>query len=262
MSPSSRPLIAVPARFSESASALRFRAEVNAHKLIEAIFAAGGEPLTIHPSADVRPADIADRLKFVDAVVLPGGGDVSPKLYGGDHHDELYDVDPLQDAFDVAVATWAMRTARPLLAICRGLQVVNIACNGTLLAHLDRPHRHVTSRLTFGADTHLSTVTGSRDMTISCFHHQAIDRLGEGLHAVAWSDDGVVEAVETAEGARQWFLGVQWHPEDTAETDAAQRAIFAGLARSAADFARARTVDQISLPAAIDARRASPSVSK
>lgn len=258
----SRPLIAVPARFSESASALRFRAEVNAHNLIEAIFAAGGEPLTIHPSADVHPADIADRLNFVDAVVLPGGGDISPALYGGDHHDELYDVDPLQDAFDVAVATWAMHTARPLLAICRGLQVVNIACGGTLLAHLDRPHRHVTSRLTFGADTHLAMVTDSRAMTISCFHHQAIDQLGMGLHAIAWSDDGVVEAVEAADTEQQWFVGVQWHPEDTAETDPAQRAIFTGLVRSASDFACLRTVDQLSPPAAIDARRASPAVSR
>lgn len=258
----SRPLIAVPARFSRSASALRFRAEVNAHKLIEAIFAAGGEPLTIHPSAAARPADIADRLNFVDAVVLPGGGDISPALYGGDHHDELYDVDPLQDAFDVAVARWTMRTARPLLAICRGLQVVNIACGGTLLAHLDTPHRHVTSRLTFGADTHLATVTGSHAMAISCFHHQAVDRLGKGLHAVAMSDDGVAEAVEMADTDRQWFLGVQWHPEDTAETDPAQRAIFTGLVRSASDFARWRDVDQVSPPAAIDARRASPAVSK
>jgi putative glutamine amidotransferase len=257
----SRPLIAIPARFSQSASALRFRAEVNAHKLIEAIYAAGGEPLTIHPSDAVGLADIAARLDFVDAVVLPGGGDISPALYGGDHHDELYDVDQLQDAFDVAVATWTMRTARPLLAICRGLQVVNIACGGTLFAHLDRPHRHVTSRLAFGADTHLAAVTDSRAMTISCFHHQAIDRLGEGLHAAAWSDDGVVEAVETADD-RQWFVGVQWHPEDTAETDPAQQAIFTGLVRSASDFARAQTADQLSRPAAIDARRASPAVSK
>jgi putative glutamine amidotransferase len=235
-----RPLIAIPARFSQSASALRFRAEVNARKLVEAVYAAGGEPLTIHPSADVSPTDIDDRLSFVDGVLLPGGGDVSPALYGGDHHDDLYDVDPIQDAFDVAVAAWTQRTGRPLLAICRGLQVVNVTRGGTLVAHLDEPHRHTRSRLMFGAHTHLAAVTGHQAMTISCFHHQAIDELGEGLHAAAWSDDHVVEAVETDPADPQWFLGVQWHPEDTADTDPSQQAIFAGLVQAAARVASAR----------------------
>jgi putative glutamine amidotransferase len=235
-----RPLIAIPARFSQSASALRFRAEVNARALVEAVYAAGGEPLTIHPSADVSPAGIDDRLNFVDGVLLPGGGDVSPALYGGDDHDDLYDVDPLQDAFDVAVAMWTQRTERPLLAICRGVQVVNVARGGTLITHLEEPHRHVRSHLTFGKDTHLAAVTGHHAVTISCFHHQAIDELGEGLHAAAWSQDGVVEAVETETADPQWFLGVQWHPEDTAETDPAQQAIFAGLIHAASHAASAR----------------------
>jgi putative glutamine amidotransferase len=235
-----RPLIAIPARFSESASALRFSAEVNARKLVEAVYAAGGEPLTMHPSADVSPADIDDRLNFVDGVLLPGGGDVSPALYDGNRDDNLYDVDQVQDAFDVAVATWTRRTGRPLLAICRGLQVVNVARGGTLITHLDEPHRHVTSRLTFKADTHLAAVTGRHAMTISCFHHQAIDELGEGLHAAAWSGDGVVEAVETDAADRQWFLGVQWHPEDAADTDPSQQAIFSGLVHAAARVASAR----------------------
>jgi putative glutamine amidotransferase len=235
-----RPLIAIPARLSESASALRFRAEVNARKLVEAVYAAGGEPLTIHPSADVSPGDIDDRLGFVDGVVLPGGGDVSPALYGGNGHVDLYDVDPLQDAFDVAVALWAQRTRRPLLAICRGLQVVNVARGGTLIAHLEEPHRHVRSRIMFGADTHLAAVTGHHAMTISCFHHQALAELGEGLHAAAWSVDGIVEAVETYAADPQWFLGVQWHPEDTAETDPAQHAIFTGLIAAASRVASAR----------------------
>ncbi len=235
-----RPLIAIPARFSESASALRFRAEVNARKLIEAVYAAGGEPLTIHPTADTSSADIDERLRFIDGVLLPGGGDVSPALYGGAHHDDLYDVDAAQDAFDVAVAAWAQRHRLPLLAICRGLQIVNVARGGTLISHLDQPHKHVTSHLTFAADTHLAAVTGRNSMTISCFHHQAIDRLGEGLYPTAWSDDGVMEAVETDTADRQWFLGVQWHPEDTAETDPTQHAIFAGLVNAASNVASAR----------------------
>jgi putative glutamine amidotransferase len=235
-----RPLIAIPARFSQSASALRFRAEVNARKLIEAVYAAGGEPVTIHPSAEVSDAEIDARLRFIDGVLLPGGGDIGPEAYGGDHHDDLYDMDATQDAFDFAIAAWARRTARPLLAICRGLQVVNVSRGGSLIIHLDDPHRHVTSRLFFEPHTHLAAVTGKREMTISCYHHQALDRLGQGLTATAWSDDGVVEAVETDPSDRQWFLGVQWHPEDTADTDPAQHAIFAGLVGAASQVASTR----------------------
>lgn len=235
-----RPLIAIPARFSESASALRFSAEVNARKLVEAVYDAGGEPLTIHPANEVSDAAVDARLSFVDGVLLPGGGDVSPALYGGAGHDDIYDTDDTQDAFDIAVAHWAQRTRRPLLAICRGLQVVNVARGGTLHAHLDQPHRHVTSRLRLGADSHLAAVTGCQEMVISCFHHQAIDRLGAGLHATAWSHDGVMEAVETGPGDGQWFLGVQWHPEDTATTDPAQHALFGGLVDAAARVASTR----------------------
>jgi putative glutamine amidotransferase len=233
-----RPLIAIPARFSASASALRFSAEVNARKLIEAVYAAGGEPLTMHPVADVD--DIDQRLAFIDGVLLPGGGDVSPAAYGGADHADVYDTNDTQDTFDLAVALWAERTARPLLAICRGLQVVNVARGGTLIAHLDQPHRHVTSQLSFCADTHLAEVTGRDTMTISCYHHQAIDRLGDGLRAIAHSQDGVIEAVESTASDRQWFLGVQWHPEDTAATDIAQQAIFTGLVGAAANLARTR----------------------
>jgi len=234
---SRRPLIAIPARFSTSASALRFRAEVNARKLVEAVYAAGGEPLTIHPSPDVGDSELDERLAFADGVLLPGGGDVSPALYGGHDHAEVYDTDASQDAFDVAVAHWAERTARPVLAICRGLQIVNVARGGTLVAHLEQPHRHVTSHLDFDADTQLARMTGHAAMTISCYHHQAIDRLGHGLQAIAHSHDGVIEAVESTAAERQWFLGVQWHPEDTADGDPAQHLIFGGLVDAAAKTA-------------------------
>jgi putative glutamine amidotransferase len=231
---SRRPLIVIPARFSASASALRFAAEVNARKLVEAVYAAGGEPLTIHPSTEVGDADLDRRLAFADGVLLPGGGDISPALYGGRDHAQVYDTDPAQDAFDVAVVHWAERTARPLLAICRGMQIVNVARGGTLIAHLDSPHRHVTAQLDFGGESQLARMTGRDSMSISCFHHQAIDRLGHGLQAIARSPDGVIEAVQATVTESQWFLGVQWHPEDTAATDSAQHLIFSGLVDAAA----------------------------
>ncbi|WP_432877568.1 gamma-glutamyl-gamma-aminobutyrate hydrolase family protein [Kribbella sp. CA-245084] len=227
-----RPLIVVPARFSESASALRFRAEVTARALATAVFAAGGEPVTVHPHARdgmVDEAQVADRFDFADGVLLPGGGDITPALYGGVEHDEHYDMDPEQDGFDLALARWALHTGRPVLAICRGLQIVNVALGGTLVAHMDTPHRRVVSKLALEPECSLADALGARTLSISCYHHQALDRLGDGLGAVARSADGTVEAVQMVAADAPWFLGVQWHPEDTAATDPAQMAIFAQL---------------------------------
>ena len=236
----SRPLIAVPARFSSSAAALRYEAEVSARKLIEAVYAAGGEPLSVHPSAPggtISEADVARRLDFADGVLLPGGGDLHPAHYGGARHESLYDLDLEQDAFDLAVARWSLRAGRPLLAICRGLQVVNVALGGTLVQDMPRHHRHVRSELTLKPDTAVRGVLGQDVATISCYHHQAVDRLGTGLIATASADDGVVEAIELAEPGRGWFLAVQWHPEDTADGDPAQQRLFGALVSAAASAA-------------------------
>jgi len=232
-----RPLIAIPARFSSSAAALRYEAEVSARKLVEAVYAAGGEPLTIHPCAptgSVSDADVSRRLGFADGVLLPGGGDLNPVHYGGAQHESLYDTDLEQDAFDLAVARWSLRAGRPLLAICRGMQVVNVATGGTLVQDMPRHHRHVRSDLALRPGTAVHGVLGRDLVTISCYHHQAVDRIGAGLRPTASSEDGVVEAVELAEPGRGWFLAVQWHPEDTAADDPAQQHLFDALVSAAA----------------------------
>ncbi|MBV9793695.1 MAG: type 1 glutamine amidotransferase [Actinobacteria bacterium] len=232
-----RPLIAIPARFSSSAAALRFEAEVAARKLVEAVYAAGGEPLIIHPAAPdgaAGDAEVAERLEFTGGVLLPGGGDLHPAAYGGGGHDSLYDLDREQDAFDLAVARWCLRAGRPLLAICRGLQVVNVAVGGTLIPDMPRPHRHHVSELILKPDTTVHGVLGQDVVTTSCYHHQAVDRLGARLRAAATSADGVVEAIEADAPGGGWFLGVQWHPEDTAATDPAQQRLFAALVTAAA----------------------------
>jgi putative glutamine amidotransferase len=231
-----RPLIAVPARFSASASALRYRAEVAAQALVEAIFRAGGEPAVLHPDAPGNRPDaeaVAARLTRFDGVLLPGGGDLSPRWYGGEGHDSLYDVDEQQDAFDLAVAQWALHSGTPLLAVCRGLQVVNVALGGNVLADMPTRHRHVVSDLVLEEGTGIAAVVGTTHLRISCYHHQALDRLGAGLRATAWAPDGVVEAVERDPSGPGWFLGLQWHPEDTAADDPAQQRLFDALVAQA-----------------------------
>ena len=222
MDPALRPLIAIPARFSASASALRHAAEVNARALIEAVWRAGGEPATIHPTAEV-----GDRLARFDGVLLPGGGDLAPHRYGAvDTHSSVYDVDDLQDAFDLSIAQVAMDSGLPLLAVCRGLHVVNVALGGTLQQDMDPGHRHLRHPVTVQPGTFI----GAEKVDASCYHHQRVDRLGDGLTVAATAADGTVEALELP-AARGWFAAVQWHPEDTAAADPAQQRLFDAFVR-------------------------------
>ncbi|GAA2439005.1 gamma-glutamyl-gamma-aminobutyrate hydrolase family protein [Actinomadura vinacea] len=229
----SRPLIALPARFSARASALRYAAEVAARALVEAVWRGGGEPFVMHPA---DPADVAGRLARCDGVLLPGGGDLHPRHYGGSgEHEALYDVDEEQDAFDLAVAAHALESGLPLLAVCRGLQIVNVVRGGTLRQHMDAEHRHLVHPVAVESGTLLAGVLGSGGTDASCYHHQDIEVLGRGLAVTARAADGTVEGVEYADagGEAGWFLGVQWHPEDTAATDPAQQAVFTALVTAA-----------------------------
>ncbi|MFF9571534.1 gamma-glutamyl-gamma-aminobutyrate hydrolase family protein [Streptomyces sp. NPDC014685] len=234
-----RPLIAIPARFAATTSALRHAAEVNARALIDAVWRAGGEPVTLHPYAPegtTDPAEVRARLSRFDALLLPGGGDIAPHRYGAPHiHEAVYDVDDEQDAFDLELARQALASALPLLAVCRGLQVVNTALGGTLHQDMGGPgheHRNVRHPVSFVPGSALTRITGTDKAEGSCYHHQHVDRPGEGLTVAARAADGTVEALELTRHDG-WFLAVQWHPEDTAHEDAVQQRIFDALVRAA-----------------------------
>jgi putative glutamine amidotransferase len=233
-----RPVVAIPARFSASASALRSRADVIPRAVAEAVFAAGGDPVVLHPDAPGAVVDTdaaAARLWFADAVLLPGGGDIAARWSGQEPHPSLYDVDEEQDAFDLALARVALAEQLPLLAVCRGVQIVNVALGGDLvqdMADTGGHHRHRVHEIDVDPESPLGEIVGER-ATISCYHHQCIGRLADGLRAAAHSSDGVIEAV-TLEQHAGWSLGVQWHPEDTAATDPMQAAIFEHLVDAAA----------------------------
>lgn len=222
--------MAVPGRRSASASALRFAAVVVAEQLAAAIYEAGGEPLVLFPSAE---GDNGDRFGWADALVLPGGGDLDPSSYGErPGHPELYDVDPLQDAFDLALARSALDRSLPVLAVCRGMQVVNVALGGTLVAHMDQPHRARTHHVRVEQPSRLHSVLSSSVAEVSCHHHQRIAALGDGLVATARSDDDTIEALELPRRSG-YLLAVQWHPEDTFDRDPVQERIFSSLVDAA-----------------------------
>ena len=237
-----RPLIVIPARFSPRATALRYEAEVAARALVAAVFAAGGEPVVIHPYAPSRRIDVdaaRARIWFADAVLLPGGGDVAARWSGQQPHPTQYGVDEEQDAFDLAVARVALADRLPLLAICRGTQIVNVALGGDLVQDMDDTvgnHRNRVHDIDVDETSPLGEIVGRRT-AISCYHHQCIARLGAGLIPAAYAADGVIEAV-TLQDHQGWYLGVQWHPEDSAATDPVQAEIFRHLVDAAAAHAQ------------------------
>ncbi|MFI6355097.1 gamma-glutamyl-gamma-aminobutyrate hydrolase family protein [Streptomyces sp. NPDC050743] len=227
-----RPLVAIPARFCATTSALRYAAEVSARALIEAVWRAGGEPASIHPA----DGDAAARLARFDGVLLPGGGDLAPHRYGATTtHHSVYDVDDLQDTFDLQVARACLDLGLPLLAVCRGMQVVNVALGGTLEQDMGGPeheHRHLVHPVAIRPGTLLEQAIGAEKADASCYHHQRVERPGRGLTVTATAADGTVEGLELP-GARAWFTAVQWHPEDTAREDPAQQGLFDALVRTA-----------------------------
>jgi len=223
-----RPRIAIVARFAEATSATRFEGIVTARRLAEAVWAAGGEPLTFLP---VGGSDWSARLFGIDGVVMPGGADIDPDNYGQvPLSDQLYGVDGLQDSVDISLVRHVIDNGIPLLAICRGLQITNVALGGTLVQHMEHPHLHHVSTVTLDPAATELGLTHSQ-FEVSCYHHQAIDRLAERLTVLARADEGHVEAVRIS--STGWAFGVQWHPEDNYDTQPGQLEIFEKFVQSA-----------------------------
>jgi putative glutamine amidotransferase len=198
---------------------------------VEAVRGGGGSPVIL-PPGDPDPARLLDG---IDALVLSGGGDVAPVRYNGRSHDTIYGVSEERDSFEIALARAALdRPHLPLLCICRGMQVLNVTLGGDLHPHLpDLGTSTVEHRLPERLHTHhraivdpvsrLAGMLGSTEVTVCSWHHQAIDRLAPGLKAVAWAEDGIIEAVEHESHA--FAIAVQWHPEMQLD-DAAQQSLF------------------------------------
>jgi putative glutamine amidotransferase len=176
-----------------------------------------------------------------DGLVLIGGPDVDPSLYGRDQHPECYGIDRDRDEFELALVRVAIKREVPVLAICRGIQLVNVALGGTLDQHIAGREgviahgvpdggKGVAHPLELEPGSLVAKAMGVDRAEGFSHHHQAIDDLGEGLRAVGWTEDGVIEAVELDTG---WLLGVQWHPEETAAFDPAHQGLFDALVERA-----------------------------
>jgi putative glutamine amidotransferase len=171
-------------------------------------------------------------LEHFDGLLLLGGGDLDPASYGQTAHEKVYGVSPLRDEFEIALARAAVERSMPVLAICRGNQLLNVAFGGTLVQHLavsghGRPGEPDPAELhpiTATPGSRLALAMGAEQAIVSSHHHQAVDELGDGVVAVAWADDGTIEGIELDRDG--WAVGAQWHPEDTAADDPTQQALF------------------------------------
>ena len=221
-----RPRIALIGRFTNSASALRYGGVVSSRALLESLWDAGADPVTLLPAAE---SDWKQRLQGYQGVLLAGGGDINPARYGQEPDASVYDVDDLQDESDFGMTEYVLQQGIPTLAVCRGLHVVNVVRGGTLIQDMPENHRHVVQEVkvsdyeSFGFTSEL--------VATSCYHHQAIDKLGSGLEVLGRGPDGTIEAVGIE--STGWARGVQWHPEDTARSDANQSGLFARLVKEA-----------------------------
>jgi putative glutamine amidotransferase len=179
--------------------------------------AAGGLALLLPPDDEVaeQPGDVLD---LVDGLLLAGGSDLDPTSYGARPHPETGPTWPERDRFELGLAHAALRRDMPVLGVCRGMQMLNVALGGTLEQHLDdvATHRHTPGAFSdhevrLEAGSLAARVVGGELTAVKSHHHQGIDELGEGLVAVGWADD-VVEAIELP--GKRFALGVLWHPEE------------------------------------------------
>jgi putative glutamine amidotransferase len=213
---------------------------------LRAVERAGGLPVVLPPLELDRISPLLDRLS---GVLLSGGPDLDPAAYGSAAHPELGPTEPQLDLFEVQLAREADARGLPILGICRGAQALNIARGGTLHQHLpeitdgsvahrqSEPGHEATHEVRIAPQSELAAVLGCRRAAVNSFHHQAVDRLGSDLQAVAWAEDGVIEGVEQRGGPL--LLGVQWHAE-TLIDDPAQLALFRCLVAASEEHERAR----------------------
>lgn len=215
---------------------------------VDAILRAGGAPLLIPPVPDEEA--LRTLYERLDGVVFAGGGDIAPARYGAEAHPQLGTTDPLRDDAELPMARWAITDGKPVLGICRGIQVINVALGGTLyqdipselatelhhnLSYEQEDWALLAHPMHVAANSRLAHMLGVHSLPINSLHHQAVRDLGRGLRAVGWAPDGVIEAVEGMGEA--FVVGVQCHPEALQATaDPRWQAVFAAFVTSSAAY--------------------------
>jgi putative glutamine amidotransferase len=207
----------------------------------QAVLNCGGAPLLVPISQN--KSSISAICGLLDGLILSGGPDINPRFYKDEPHHGLNDVDENQDEMEIELTRQALTTGVPILGICRGLQLLNVAMGGTLYQdialqvpkacnHSPRADRSVvTHKVRIKSDTRLQETLQRRSMWVNSKHHQAVKEPAPGLAVSAEAPDGIIEALE--DPSRPFMLGVQWHPEGLWKKDAAARKLFKALIAAA-----------------------------
>ena len=207
---------------------------------IRAIQQAGGAPIPLPPV--LYPDALDEIYPLLDGVLLTGGGDIDSKRFGEAPHPTLFDVVPERDQLEISLVKRALSDEKPLLAICRGIQVLNVALGGSLYQDIasepgssvqhsqSEPSEQPTHTVKVGPQSFLAEVLGKEELEVNSLHHQAVKALGKGIVAVAHAPDQIIEGIELADSApRRFVLGVQWHPEELAARDESARRLFSAF---------------------------------
>jgi putative glutamine amidotransferase len=228
------------------------RAAFLPQQYFDAVTGSGAAAVLLPPQpAPDAAADVV--LDGLDGLILTGGLDVQPELYGAERHPLTDPARPDRDEWELALLRGALRRGIPVFGICRGLQLINVALGGTLHQHL--PEAYGTERYRIGGgvfaentvtvddSTRLAGLVGPGGYGVHSYHHQGVDRVGEGLVVTARTDDGLVQAFELP--GDEYLVAVQWHPEE----NSADRRLFLGLVAAASAYRAARTTTLEGSPA-------------
>src|SRR3990172_1933326 len=207
---------------------------------IRAIQQAGGAPVPLPPPLSHDALD--EVYPLLDGILLTGGGDTDPKRFGEAPHPTLFDVVPERDQLEITLVTRALPHGKPLLAVCRGIQVLNVALGGSLYQDIasetgsslrhsqSEPNDQPTHKVKITPQSFLAAVLGKEELEVNSLHHQAVKALGKGLIAVAHAPDQIIEGIELADsGPRRFVLAVPCHPEELATRDEPARHLFSAF---------------------------------
>ena len=229
MNRENRPVIGITSSMSDTFVRMR-------RNYFDAIENAGGIPVFMPHTGG---ADDAEKfLSFCDGVLFAGGDDVDPKFYGEEIKFDSVETTPERDVFELALAELLKNDTRPVLGICRGAQLLNVAFGGTLYQHIDGHRQDERGAVNLRAarvteDTFLRELAEADEIKTNSFHHQAVKNVAPGFIVAARADDGTVEAIEPAERTDRFILAVQWHPEYFYKTDKCANNIFKAFVEAA-----------------------------
>jgi len=190
----------------------------------------GGLPVLLPPGE----SNVENILELVDGLIMAGGGDLDPSLYGGEHHPSIERINKERDSFEILMAKRVLTMEKPVLGICRGMQILNVAGGGTLVEHLPErfgtsvshrgeDHQPVPHSVQLSRGSRLRQVTGKGDLPVMSLHHQALGDIADSWSVAARSSDDVVEAIEKPD--HPWMIAVLWHPELSMEQEEQRRLV-------------------------------------